>query len=258
MQVTREDRFDSQPLVDPEAQLLLVADLRLDNREALAATLGLSPSSLTELPDSALLMAAHRRWGENCAEHLIGDFAFALWDGRARRLLLCRDHMGQRHLFYHQGDALPGLRHRRSKAALEALAEVPRVLSHEIGLARRALVERRYRPAGATLFVGIEALPGGTTMSIEASGAARSRRYWTPHAAEAHLGRDEAYYRRGVPFQVLAEAGGLPAAAGDPAGGADAPAAASTAPQIAGLAAPALEGPQASVALNVHIGRGRQ
>jgi asparagine synthase (glutamine-hydrolysing) len=201
LRVTREDRFEVQPHASPDGGLLLVADLRLDNRDALAASLGLGPNAPADLPDSALLLAAYRRWGEDCASHLVGDFAFAVWDGHRRQLLLGRDHMGQRHLFYHRGADF--LAFATEIKGLWALPDVPRALS-EIGLARRVLVDRR-RPASATLFEGIEALPGGVVITVDAFGAATSRRYWEPHAAQFHLGRDEAYYRQAY-REVLAEA----------------------------------------------------
>ena len=52
------------------------------------------------MPDSALLLAAYKKWGEACVDRLLGDFVFALWDARAGKLTLARDHMGQRHLFF--------------------------------------------------------------------------------------------------------------------------------------------------------------
>ena len=199
LDVTREDRFDAQPLSDAGG-VILVADIRLDNREALAAALQMT-GPLNETPDSAFLLAAYRRWGAACAEQLIGDFAFAIWDARRRTLLLARDHMGQRHLFYHRGADLFAFA--TEIKGLWGLPEVPRALS-EIGIARRLLVDAGDEPGG-TLFDGIEALPGGTTLTVAADGAVTRRRYWTPHAAEAHLGRDEAYYRQAY-RDVLAEA----------------------------------------------------
>ena len=76
MRVTREDGFDVQPAHD--GPCTLVADARLDNREALAEALAIDPADLAEMPDSALLMRAWRRWGEEIVQHLVGDFVFAV------------------------------------------------------------------------------------------------------------------------------------------------------------------------------------
>ena len=101
LRVNREDVHEAQPIVERDA--VLVADLRLDNREALAATLGIADVSLATMPDSEMLLAAWRRWGDDCARHLLGDFAFAIWDHAQGTLLLGRDHMGQRAVVYHHG-----------------------------------------------------------------------------------------------------------------------------------------------------------
>ncbi len=78
--------------------LTLVADVRLDYRDALLEALGgqLAP----DLSDEALIAHAYTRWGEDCVSHLEGDFAFALWDGRAQKLMLARDVYGVRSLYY--------------------------------------------------------------------------------------------------------------------------------------------------------------
>lgn len=190
MRVTEEDAFDDQPLVDRTAGITLVADLRLDNREQLAVELGIDERKLPALADSAMLMAAYKKWGEDCAEHLLGDFAFAIWDGRARKLVLGRDHMGMRWAFYYRASDF--FVFGTTMRALWAVPDVPRRLD-EFQIGKRLVVDRRQR-RGATIFEMIFGLPAGTVMTISAEGAVRSRRYWEPHADPVHLGRDEAYY----------------------------------------------------------------
>ncbi len=198
MRVTREDGFDVQPAHD--GPCTLVADVRLDNREALAGALAIDPAELAGMPDSALLMRAWRRWGEDITQHLIGDFVFAVWDAAARTLTLVRDHMGQRHVFYHEGEGFFAFA--TEVKGLWALPDVPR----ELDEARFAggLV---FAPAdiGATVHRGIRALPGGAIGVLDANGRFAWRRYWEPHANPAHAGQDEAYYVRTY-REVLAEA----------------------------------------------------
>ncbi len=199
LRVTHEDLVDEQPI--QSGGLLLAADVRLDNREALAAQLAIDDASLRGMADSALVLAAYRKWGADCARHLVGDFAFAIWDSGARQLLLARDHLGQRHLFFHHGGAFFAFA--TEIKGLWALPDAPRALP-EAEIARLLLLDRA-RPAGRTQFEGIGALPGGTTMVIASDGAVRQERYWTPQAGAEHLGRDEAYYRRAY-REVLGEA----------------------------------------------------
>jgi asparagine synthase (glutamine-hydrolysing) len=52
------------------------------------------------LTDEERIVRAYETWGEECVEHLIGDFAFALWDKRRKRLFCARDHFGVKPFFY--------------------------------------------------------------------------------------------------------------------------------------------------------------
>lgn len=88
----------------------IVADARVDDRAALVARLRANErsaaASLTE-PDAALILRAYLAFGERCTDHLLGDFTFAIWDARQRRLFAARDHIGKRQFYYAQrGDTL--------------------------------------------------------------------------------------------------------------------------------------------------------
>jgi asparagine synthase (glutamine-hydrolysing) len=66
-------------------------------------------AELSEYPfrtqsDTEVILAAYERWGENCLDHLIGMFAFVLWDRREQKLLAVRDRFGVKPLFYHRMD----------------------------------------------------------------------------------------------------------------------------------------------------------
>jgi asparagine synthase (glutamine-hydrolysing) len=199
MRITREDGLDAQPVHD--GPCTLVADARLDNREALAETLGVAAEALADLPDSALIMRAWRRWGDRAPEHLVGDFVFVVWDADARTLTLARDHMGQRHVFYHEGEGFFAFA--TEIRGLWALPDVPRELieARIVG----ALTFMDPPEVGTTWHLGIRALPGGSIGMLGADGRFAWRRYWEPHADPAHEGRDEAYYVRTY-REVLAEA----------------------------------------------------
>lgn len=190
MRVTAEDQFEAQPLRDRDAELTLSADLRLDNREELADAFGIDAIALRGMPDSALLLRAYKEWGEHCAEHLLGDFAFAIWDSRAKKLVLGRDHMGQRGIFYHRNDDF--FVFASDAKALYGHPDVPRVLTDaQIG---RMLMHDLAPREGTTAFSGIEGIPAATVTTVAAEGSLSKRRYWEPHADPAHQGRDEAYY----------------------------------------------------------------
>lgn len=188
LRVNREDWYEAQPIRD--GGVTLVADMRLDNREVLADELGIADARLCDMPDSAILLAAYRRWGDACAEHLLGDFTFAIWDSGTRRLLLGRDHMGQRGVYYYHGEGL--FVFATEVKALWAVEGVPRRLSEKM-IGRRLLFPVDHEP-GATLYAGVAMLPGGMTLSLNSDGSVLTRRYWEPHPGVEHLGRDDAYY----------------------------------------------------------------
>jgi asparagine synthase (glutamine-hydrolysing) len=106
LHLTAEDQGDCQPLHDGAAQLTFTGDVRLDNRPELCAALGIPPQQGRTLADSALILRAYQAWGDDCPTRLLGDFAFAIWDGRRRRLLAVRDHIGAKSIFYVQTAAL--------------------------------------------------------------------------------------------------------------------------------------------------------
>ncbi len=99
---TPQSLRESLPFEDRDCGLTVVHDARLDNRNALWRALDLGARPLAEIGDGELLLAAWRRWGEACPEHLLGDFAFAIWDANRRELFLARDHVGMRMLFIHE------------------------------------------------------------------------------------------------------------------------------------------------------------
>jgi asparagine synthase (glutamine-hydrolysing) len=71
--------------------------LTLDGRVWLAADARIDG---TAEPDAEAILRAYERWGARCPEHLIGDFAFAIWDAPRRRLFCARDHFGIVPLYY--------------------------------------------------------------------------------------------------------------------------------------------------------------
>jgi len=82
--------------------LAITLDGRIDNREELLSTLDVEGSPET-VADADLVLAAYERWDESCPEHLIGAFAFAIWDANKGRLFAARDHVGLRPFYYHRG-----------------------------------------------------------------------------------------------------------------------------------------------------------
>ena len=82
--------------------LLLTAEARLDNRAELCHHFNILPSEQPQVPDSRLIELAYDTWGEACPDHLLGDFAFAVWNPQNESLFIARDHHGNTSLYYYQ------------------------------------------------------------------------------------------------------------------------------------------------------------
>jgi len=79
----------------------ITADARLDNRTELATLLGIDRAMLNKTSDPELILHSYKRWGEECPNHLEGEFAFAIWDTDNQKLFAATDHIGFRPFFYY-------------------------------------------------------------------------------------------------------------------------------------------------------------
>lgn len=97
---TEESAFERQPR-SLDGSTWIAGNVRIDARAELVRRLGKGERiDLRTTPDSELVLRAYRAWGEAGLRYLQGDFAFALWDNRQRRLLCARDQFGMRQLYY--------------------------------------------------------------------------------------------------------------------------------------------------------------
>ena len=89
-----------QPMVDEAAGLALVYNGELYNFPALKTELEAMGVVFHSRSDTEVLLRAWQHWGEACLTRLVGMFAFAIWDMRARRVHLARDPIGIKPLYY--------------------------------------------------------------------------------------------------------------------------------------------------------------
>ncbi len=96
---TAESLNEKLPYTCTDSGLTITADARIDNRDELSAVLSLTNNVQTN--DSMYILRAYQKWGNDCCKHLLGDYAFAIWDSRKRELFCARDHIGARPIFYY-------------------------------------------------------------------------------------------------------------------------------------------------------------
>jgi asparagine synthase (glutamine-hydrolysing) len=94
---TKESRLEMQPHISPSGTVV-TWDGRLDNRTELLSDLRDAPG--VGSTDVEIVAAAYDRWGTRSLSRLIGDWALALWSSKNRTLILAKDFLGSRHLYY--------------------------------------------------------------------------------------------------------------------------------------------------------------
>jgi asparagine synthase (glutamine-hydrolysing) len=165
---TPESTMETQPyrsVLGP----VLTWDGRLDNRDELISELH---ALLTDdRTDVAIVMAAYERWGIRGFAKLLGDWALALWDPRENALLLARDFIGTRQLFYHRTPN--GISWSTLLSSILKAADMPLSLDEEYIAGYFVLSPSPERSP----YRGIWQLPPGTFVTVK-EGSVVTREYW--------------------------------------------------------------------------------
>ena len=181
-----EDAFDLQPVIGCGGAAMLVADLRIDNSDELIARFDVAQDAKA-WSDSRLLMHAYEVWGIGLLDHVIGDFAFAIWDRRSDRLYLGCDPTGQRPLHYRVTPS----RVEFSSMPVGLIAVMPgRAMVDAEKIA--AFVDKRRSPLSSSYLEGIFRVPPGHYVVFD-SGVRTERRYWDPQPKTLRLARTQDY-----------------------------------------------------------------
>ena len=186
---TPESMLETPPKAAGGRGLVIAGDCRIDNREELYRSLG----DLVEVPcaDSALVLAAYERWGGDCVDHLVGDFAFAIFDAGKGELFCARDHFGAKPFCYTRQDGCFAF-------ASEAKALVDAGLApDEVDEARIAdFLLMQLDDKERTFHRHVRRLPPAHVMVVRRD-SVEMRRYWRPLAdgSGAHLSDEAAAAR---------------------------------------------------------------
>jgi asparagine synthase (glutamine-hydrolysing) len=125
--------------------------------------------------DTEVLLHAYMEYGTDCVRHLRGMFAFAIWDERNHTLMLARDRLGKKPLYYQQN--AQGIIFGSELKALLASGTVEREIDYE---ALNDYLTYQYVPSPRTIFRGVSKLPAAHWLTIDASGRNELHRYWEP------------------------------------------------------------------------------
>ena len=172
LHTTPESLREEQPLTDEAGALCLTFDGRVDNRDELRAALSSHGVRLRSDTDAELVLRAYQAWGEDCPRRLLGDFAFAIWDGRERQLFCARDILGLRPLYY-RASAGQFLFASELHALLEGPEFVRRLNEGMVAEYLAGIMTSQEE----TLFEGILRLPPAHGLMVR-EGRVRRFRYW--------------------------------------------------------------------------------
>jgi len=169
---TPESAGDTLPRTNAAGNLILTSHARIDNRDDLFRSLNVPPSERAKMPDSAIILRVYEKWGQECPEHLIGDWCFGIWDKSRQALFLARDHHGNTGIYTYQNTRFFAFA--SCLKGLLALPEVPR----EPNPLRIAQVLVSWPEHGeATCYQGIKRLPPAHQMSVTRKNI-NVRQYW--------------------------------------------------------------------------------
>jgi len=154
----------------------IVADVRLDARRELIDALRSSGAHVNHSDtDPQLLLRAYEAWGETCLDHLLGDFAFAIWDARRSQLFCACDHFGIRPLYFAHVDG--SFIFSNTPDCLRLHPAISDRLN-DAAIADFLLFGMNYDPS-STSFADIRRLPRAHSLRWSASGL-QLREYWRP------------------------------------------------------------------------------
>lgn len=185
---TPESLLENLPLVRSSGELVITADARIDNRDELIAALDISDRPAEKITDSELILAAYQKWGESCPEQLLGDFAFAIWDGTKQVLFCARDHFGVKPFYYYLSEQ--AFIFATEIKAIVGIPEVPRRINEvKVG----DYLTSVFDDTATTFYQGILRLPPAHSMTVSSTGT-RLQSYWSlDPMRELKLGDDEEY-----------------------------------------------------------------
>ncbi|WP_083669994.1 asparagine synthase (glutamine-hydrolyzing) [Singulisphaera sp. GP187] len=179
-----------QPMCNEDESIWIVFNGEIYNFPELHETLEGRGHCFRSRCDTEAIIHLYEDYGDRCVDFLRGMFAFAIWDQKRRRLLLARDRLGIKPLYYWQ-DGTRLAFGSEIKAILQA-PHVPRRINPE---ALQDFLTYHWVPAPKSMFEGIFKLPAGHTAILDEHGL-RFRQYWDLHFPDPHRESEEVLRER--------------------------------------------------------------
>jgi len=173
LRTTIEAEREHQPC-SLDGDVWITADARIDARAELKGELeAAGRRDVQDATDVELVLHAYHAWGDECVQHLLGDFVFAIWDAPRRRLFCARDHFGVKPFYYaHAGRTVV------FSNTLNCVRLHPAVSGElsDLAIADFLLFGWNQEPEGS-IYRQVRSLPPASWQSFE-TGIVRVNKYW--------------------------------------------------------------------------------
>ncbi|MBU1139569.1 MAG: lasso peptide isopeptide bond-forming cyclase [Proteobacteria bacterium] len=169
---TPESKKEQLPLVGNDNGLVLVSDARIDNRSDLLTEFGFSASEKENIPDSHFILEAYKKWGADCPRHLLGDYAFVIWDSERKKMFCGRDHLGARPFYFFLSDTFFAF-----SSEIKALFAIPEIEVHINESNIADFLQRISSDTASTCYKDIFRLRPASTLLVEIDDI-REAIYW--------------------------------------------------------------------------------
>jgi asparagine synthase (glutamine-hydrolysing) len=170
----------NQPMPNEDGSIQLVFNGEIYNFAAIRERLVASGHRFRSRSDTEVIVHLYEEKGAACVEELDGMFALAIWDGRQERLVLARDRVGKKPLFFHRG-----------RRRLAFASEIKAFLAHpdiDLEINEDAVPYYflyGYVPGPETFYRSVMQVEPGTSVTITADGAIAHHTYWAPRYPDA-------------------------------------------------------------------------
>ena len=195
-----------QPIFNEDRSAAIVFNGEIYNYRDLAAVLTTAGHTFRTRSDTETILHAYEEYGDDCVQQLRGMFGFAIWDRAKRRLLLARDRLGVKPVYYYRDGRFLAFAS-EIKSLLE-IASIPREVDPE---ALDLYLSLRYVPGPRTMFKNIFRLQPGHILVADDNGV-RTTKYWDidypdpePRSPEYLLERFRELLEESVRMRLVAE-----------------------------------------------------
>jgi asparagine synthase (glutamine-hydrolysing) len=195
-----------QPIFNEDESVLIVFNGEIYNYADLTSELTRLGHRFKSRSDTEAIVHAYEQYGDACVDHLRGMFAFAIWDRRRKRLLVARDRLGIKPLYFHLCAGFLAF-----ASEIKSLLQIPSVSRVVDPAALESYLTLRYVPGPQTMFKGISKLQPGHLLVMDGQGV-HIHKYWDVKyeagdgvAAADYLGRFNELLEESVKLRLVAE-----------------------------------------------------